>query len=199
MNDLEKLDLLGNGGQVYLYPRFLSGAEADRCFESLLKTVSWRHLPVKLFGREILQPRLSALFTDEGVNYIYSGLKLPPEQWLEELRQLKEKIESKCGVTFNSALLNLYRNGGDYMGWHRDNERSLGRDPVIASISLGPTRTFQLRNYTTKKERVSVGLAHGDLLLMCGTTQTRWEHRLPKSTGHTSRRINITFRKIIPG
>lgn len=190
-------NLLPSGGAGFYFPGFLESDEADALFEFLHEKVPWSQQPVKMFGRTVWQPRLTAFYADDGVGYRYSGLSLQGLRWNEPLQLLKGKVEQACNWKFNSALLNLYRSGNDYMGWHRDNEKSLGREPVIASISLGATRKFQLRNYSTKKDLVSVELSHGDLMVLSGASQENWEHRLPKSPGQTNRRINITFRNII--
>ena len=149
-----------------------------------------------MFGKEVMQPRLTAWYGDADKNYSYSGVTMVPHQWTARLRQIKEKIEVVAGVKFTSALLNFYRNENDSMGWHRDNEKELGNSPVIGSVSFGATRTFQFRNYKTKKDIKSIELTDGSLLLMRGKTNHFWEHRVAKTSQPVKERINITFRVI---
>jgi alkylated DNA repair dioxygenase AlkB len=189
-------NLLPFGGEVYYNPHFLEENDARRYFGELRSTIIWKEESVRIFGKNVLQPRLTAWYGDPGTQYTYSGLTMHPVPWTPALSDLKKKIESATGFRFNSALLNLYRNGRDSMGWHRDNEAALGVQPVIASLSLGETRTFQLRDHHTKKKKISVGLQNGSLLIMKGETQTHWQHALPKTSNEIGERINITFRRI---
>lgn len=183
-------------GHINFYPGFFRVSEADEYMQHLLREVNWKQEPIKMFGKEILQPRLTAWFSSENKTYTYSGTTMVPQSWTNVLTQLKEKIETVAPVKFNSALLNLYRDGKDSMGWHRDNEKELGTNPVIGSISFGSTRTFQLRHYKDKSAVISIELTHGSLLLMQGETQHYWEHRIPKTNKVCSTRINLTFRII---
>jgi alkylated DNA repair dioxygenase AlkB len=136
------------------------------------------------------------LVWDAGKSYTYSGITLQPRQWTEALKEIKQKIEIIAQAHFTSALLNLYRDGKDSMGWHRDNEKELGINPVIGSVSFGAPRIFKLRDYANKKNIQSIDLAHGSFLLMSGETQHNWEHRVPKANQLHDTRINITFRVI---
>jgi alkylated DNA repair dioxygenase AlkB len=131
-------------------------------------------------GREILQPRLTAWYGDEGKSYSYTGITMKPLGWTNELFFIKERIELASGQTFNSALLNLYRDGNDSVGWHRDNEKSLGINPVIGSASFGEQRTFCLKHYKDKKLKKEIILTNGSFLLMVGETQHNWLHSIPK-------------------
>lgn len=149
-----------------------------------------------MFGRQIPQPRLTAWHGDKDAVYTYAGLRNVPRSWTPGLTAIKSAVEEATSHSFNSVLLNLYRNGRDYMGWHRDNEPELGSRPVIVSVSLGAERRFLLRRYKDHTNRCEIPLAHGDLLLMTGETQTFWEHSLPKSRMIDLPRINLTFRKI---
>jgi len=144
-----------------------------------------------------MQPRLTAWYGDPGKAYSYSGITMQPHNWTKALLEIKQRIEAVAGASFNSALLNLYRDGKDSMGWHRDNEKELGINPVIGSVSFGAARTFVLRHYTDKKLKQSIELTHGSFLLMRGRTQHCWEHSLPKRITSTGERINITFRRIL--
>ena len=189
-------NLIAHHGKAILYRAFFSSAESDKYLAYFLKEMPWAQRPVKLFGKEIMQPRLTVSFADKGAGYGYSGVMLKSLAWTAELREIKSRVEKACGYKFNTALLNLYRQGDDYMGWHRDNEKNLGAAPAIASLSFGARRKFQLRNYTDKKEIVTVELGHGDLLIMSAELQKCWEHGLPKAAGVVLPRINITFRRI---
>lgn len=193
-------NLVPKDGDVFYIPNFFSGAEADGCFSSLQDDVQWRQTPIKMFGKDILQPRLTSWIGDDGAAYRYSGVTLRPEPWPMILKDIKQRVESVVGVVFNSALLNLYRNGQDSMGWHRDNEKELGACPVISSVSFGAERLFRLRHYFEKKLETEILLAHGSLLIMCGQTQHFWEHSIPKTSKSawesTNPRINVTFRLV---
>jgi alkylated DNA repair dioxygenase AlkB len=143
-----------------------------------------------------MQPRLTAWYGDHDKPYTYSGLTMQPHAWTNSLRAIKERIETVAGVRFTSALLNLYRNEQDSMGWHRDNERELGPHPVIGSVSFGATRIFQFRKYKTKDVKIPVDLSAGSFLLMRGETNHYWEHQVAKTNEPVKKRINITFRII---
>jgi alkylated DNA repair dioxygenase AlkB len=158
--------------------------------------IQWKQEPVRLFGREIMQPRLTAWYGAADKAYTYSGITMEPLPWTQELDQIRMDAETLAGVSFTSALLNLYRDGSDSIGWHRDNEKMLGPAPVIASVSFGASRKFQFRNYTDKKMNVSLMLGPGSVLVMRGATQRNWEHSLPKTKKLSGARINITFRII---
>ena len=170
---------------------------ADRCFRQLLDTVDWQQQNINLFGRQIPQPRLTAWFGDPDARYRYSGLQLEPQAWLDALLPLKQRAETLCETHFNSVLLNLYRDGRDYMGWHQDNEKELGDQPGIASFSLGAVRDFQLRHKATRGAPLTLQAAHGSLLLMSGRTQQAWQHRLRRQPAIMTPRINLTFRRIL--
>jgi alkylated DNA repair dioxygenase AlkB len=194
---LPVLNFLPHHGAANLCRNFFPVRESDELFVQLLDTVEWKQDHIKIFGRETLQPRLSAAFADQGIEYGYSGIILKSLPWNEPLARIKAKVQETTGLIFNTALLNLYRDGNDYMGWHRDNEGPLGPNPPVASVSLGAKRKFQLRTYSTKSDLVSIELAHGDLLLMLGEVQHFWQHRLPKDRTVLEPRINITFRNIL--
>jgi len=187
--------ILGDGWVRY-YPRFLNSEEAAEFQTYLQEKTPWREEEIKLFGKMVMQPRLTALMGDDGMEYGYSGITMQPTPWSEETLAVKKKIESVCEEVFNVCLLNYYRHGQDSMGWHADDERELGRNPLIASLSLGDTRKFMLRNKADKKEKMTFLLEHGSLLLMGGDLQHRWQHQVPK-TKHAQARINLTFRRVI--
>jgi alkylated DNA repair dioxygenase AlkB len=191
------INLLPFDGEAYLFPNAFTKAESDHYLIALQKEIAWKQEPIKIFGKEVLQPRLTAWYGDKGKTYTYSGITMKPLPWITELQSIKEKVEHITGHTYNSCLLNLYRDGNDSMGWHRDNEKELGPDPVIASVSFGVKRIFLFRNYGNKKEKIPIELLPGSILLMKGATQTFWQHALPKTEKITDMRINLTFRNII--
>lgn len=190
-------NLLPRQGEVFFYESFFSPKEADQLYHLIVQNTPWRDDSIVLFGKKTPQPRRTAWYGDLGKSYTYSGLKMEPLPWTDELLQIKTKIELFLKHPFNSVLLNLYRHQKDSMGWHRDNEKELGPNPVIASLSFGASRTFCLRHYTDKKLKVNLELNHGSLLLMQGQTQHFWEHALPKRTREIPQRLNLTFRQIL--
>ncbi|UPL49219.1 alpha-ketoglutarate-dependent dioxygenase AlkB family protein [Hymenobacter sublimis] len=180
-------------------PAFLPLAQANALLTELTNTTPWRHETIRLFGREVLQPRLTAWHGDPGAAYQYSGLQLQPQPWSPALRNLRQRVEAAAGASFNSVLLNLYRTGQDSMGWHADDEPELGPEPVIASVTLGATRTFRLKPrhpQHTPHAPLSIPLTSGSLLLMRGPTQQHWLHALPKTTRPVGPRLNLTFRQV---
>ena len=192
-------NLLPYKGEVFFYPQFFSKEESDNYLKKLLSEIPWKQEPIKIFGKTVMQPTLTAWYGDEDKTYTYSGITMKPHQWSSLLRTIKEKIETVSPVKYTSALLNLYRNGLDSMGWHRDNEKELGINPVIASVSFGSTRTFKLRDYHNKNVVKILELTHGSLLLMMGETQHYWEHHVPKTSAPVKERVNITFRVMVNG
>ena len=183
-------------GEVFFYPGFFNKTDSDHYYQQLLQNVNWKQEPIKMFGKEIMQPRLTAWFGAADKRYSYSGITMQPTDWNTLLLSIKQKIESVAMVNFTGALLNQYRDGRDSMGWHRDNEKELGTNPVIGSVSFGATRKFQLRNYRDKTIVRNINLTHGSFLLMRGATQHNWEHQVPKTSEDPGARINITFRVI---
>lgn len=190
-------NILPSGGEVYYIPKLFSKEKSDEYFSRLMTDIQWKQEPIKIFGREILQPRLTAWYGDVNKPYTYSGLIMEANEWIPVLEDLKSAADQYSGSTSTSALLNLYRNGNDGLGWHRDNEKVLGPTPVIASLSLGEERLFQLRNYADKKQVITLELEHGSLMIMKGSTQRNWEHRIPKTKKLKGPRINITFRTVL--
>lgn len=187
-------NLLPQDGEVYFYPDFFSPEESDLFFSALLKEIPWKQEPIILFGKKIMQPRLTAWCGDE--SYSYSGITMQPQNWTPALQTIKDRIETELGLTFNSALLNQYRNEQDSMGWHRDDEKELGPDPIICSVSFGATRDFKFQHSKNKNLKATLPLTHGSVLVMQGTTQHHWTHALPKRSKASGIRINITFRQI---
>ena len=185
--------------EVTLDEAFLAEAAADELLAKLLGSIDWQQKSIKLFGKTIPQPRLVAWYGDPGASYTYSGLTWEPLDWTGTLRSLKVQVEAAAGTAFNSVLLNLYRDGQDSMGWHSDDESELGRNPVIASVSLGATRRFALQHKQRKGLKQKLDLSHGSLLVMAGETQHHWRHQVAKTTRVKSPRVNLTFRAIQVG
>lgn len=191
----ETRELLPRDGSAMYRPSFLGPASSDEHLNGLLVEVPWEARSIVLFGRRVLQPRLACWYGDEA--YSYSGITLEPRPWSARLATLKAMVEAASNHSFNSVLVNLYRDGNDSMGWHADDEPELGSEPVIASLSLGCTRRFRFR-HRDSKETVEVDLEPGSLLVMSGLSQTRWVHDVPKSKRVTEPRINLTFRQVFP-
>jgi alkylated DNA repair dioxygenase AlkB len=188
-------NLLPCDGEVLLFEQMLAESEADRLFDELLAITPWRQETATVMGRRVPIPRLTAWHGEEG--YVYSGIRMDPAPWNEPLLELKAMAVRLAGRPFNSVLLNLYRNGRDSVSWHADNEPGLGREPVIASISLGAVRRFQMR-HRGRGERLGLDLPHGSCLIMAGATQHHWLHQLPKTARPVGPRINLTFRLMLP-
>ncbi|MBT8142240.1 MAG: alpha-ketoglutarate-dependent dioxygenase AlkB [Gammaproteobacteria bacterium] len=185
-------NLLPRDGKVVLFENALN---VD--FDTLRDEIEWRHEKIRLFGKRVLQPRLTAWYGDPGTDYVYSGLKNTPKAWTPTLQAIKHKIEEYSKTRFNSVLLNLYRDGQDSMGWHQDNEPELGDNPVIASLSFGASRKFQMRHKFDKTlAKLDFELHSGSLLIMSGQTQQYWQHQLAKTKKAVGQRINLTFRTI---
>ena len=181
---------------VLFYEDFFSEEESNRYFDTLRETIAWEQQELKMFGKQIALPRLTAWYGDEGKPYSYSGITHHPHRWTPELLEIKSKIESVADLAFNSVLLNLYRDEQDSVGWHSDDETELGENPLIASISFGDVRQFQFKHKTDDSQRLGLDLTSGSLLLMRGATQHYWKHRIPKSKQAKSERMNLTFRVI---
>lgn len=183
------------GAELLFVPALFTPQEADSLLHTLLHNIAWQQEAITLYGKTLPVPRLSAWHGDPGTQYRYSGIALSPLPWTDTLLHIKARVEQHSdGVIFNSVLLNLYRNGNDSVAWHSDDEPELGPAPVIASVSLGEQRVFQLRHRTNKTLRYSLPLPHGSLLLMRGNTQREWMHQIPKSTKPMQTRVNLTFR-----
>jgi len=201
---MDQLNLFGEEGQsIYLpyelleyYPDFFSVEERNLWLTRFITGTPWEQRILKIYNKEILTPRLTAWFGEPGTDYSFSGTKNNPLPWTEELLQIKARVEPIAGVTFNSVLLNYYRDGNDSVAWHSDNEHVLGTRPVIASVSFGQPRKFDIRNKADHSQKYSVTLDSGSFLLMKGDLQENWEHRIPKSTKPMLPRVNLTFRVI---
>jgi len=181
---------------IEYYSNFFHTSRADALFEQLKNEIPWQQDDITVFGKTYPQPRLTALFGNEGKPYAYSNIIMQPNAWTPLLVFIKEEVEQVSGEKFTTVLLNYYRGGKDSNGWHADNERELGRNPVIASVSFGAERAFHLQHNTIKEQKLKITLEHGSLLLMKGTTQHFWKHQIPKTTKEIGPRINLTFRFI---
>jgi len=184
--------LSGHDGDILLHRDVFTPIECSVIFDVLNAESPWRQEHLTLFGRRVLTPRLSS-WHGEAV-YTYSGLTMEPAPWTPTLVKIKDRAENISTARFNSVLLNLYRHGRDSMSWHSDDEPELGKNPVIASISLGATRRFRLRHKQDKSRTLGLDLENGSLLLMSGTTQHHWQHAVPKTAKPVGPRINLTFR-----
>ncbi len=182
--------------ELLYHPSFFDKTESDRIFKTLLETIEWKQDKIMMYGKELPLPRLSAWYGDNNKPYTYSGITLNPLPWTDELLLIKEKIEVEAKVKFSSVLINRYRDGQDYVGWHTDAEKELGKNPIIGSVNFGATRKFQLRRIDDHKEKFEVELKHGTFLVMGGTTQHFWQHQVPKTTLKIGERLNLTFRVI---
>jgi len=182
--------------EIIYYPQFFEKEQADIIFAELIKDIPWQQDEIRVYGKIHPQPRLTALFGNEGKPYSYSNITMQPNPWNSLLQKLKTEIEKVSDTIFTTVLLNQYRDGKDSNGWHADNEKELGTNPVIASLSFGAERTFQLKHNLDKDLKKNIILQHGSLLLMKGTTQHFWKHQIPKTAKPIDPRINLTFRVI---
>jgi len=182
---------------VTYYPNFFDKTEADKYFKNLYKEIPWQQDDIKVFGKTYKQPRLTAFFGENNQSYSYSNITMFPKPFEGHILEIKNTIEGTLNTSFTSCLANLYRNGKDSNGWHADNEKELGENPIIASITLGEERVFHFKHKYDKNLKKKLVLKHGSLLLMQGTTQEYWLHQIPKTSRKISPRINLTFR-IIP-
>ncbi len=192
----DSTELLPGDGSARLVPRMFGHDDAELLFEALKRAVPWETTQIPMFGREVTEPRLSAWIADEGVVYRYSGRDRARHPWSEALTEIRRLAEHMSSASFNGVLANLYRTGNDHMGWHADDERSLGANPIIASVSLGAERRFDFR-HRESGELISTVLPHGSLLVMSGATQRCWKHRIPRAAKVTEPRINLTFRRLV--
>jgi hypothetical protein len=185
-------------GELLIARRFILPEKSNAYFQLLLHNIQWRQEEIVVFGKKHLEPRLTAWHANQGTHYAYSNKILQPKDWSAELIELKTKIEEILpGKSFNSVLLNLYRDGNDKMGWHSDNEKELGPNPCIASLSFGATRYFDLKHKQDKTKRFRFELSSGMLLIMLGSLQDYWLHQIPQQKKVKEPRINLTFREVM--
>jgi alkylated DNA repair dioxygenase AlkB len=188
--------ILNKDGLVNYYGKILTSEEANQYLGLLMQNILWKNDEVVIFGKHIVTKRKTAWYGDSDYLYTYSNITKQALPWTKELYGLKQMVEEFAGVKFNSCLLNLYHNGDEGMGWHSDDEESLGKNNTIASLSLGAERKFLFKHKQTK-QIISFILEHGSLLIMKDATQRNWLHSLPKSKNIVQPRINLTFRTIV--
>ncbi|MBD2214793.1 alpha-ketoglutarate-dependent dioxygenase AlkB [Nostoc linckia FACHB-104] len=182
---------------VSYYPEFLNQEQASVLYQHCLK-LQWQQNQIKMVGKTLLVPRLECIYGDEGCDYLYSkSVLLKPLAWTEVLTQLRDRITSLTGYKFNIVIGNQYRSGQDSIGWHADNEQSMGHNPAIASVSLGAERKFQIK--PIKDKPTDFWLEHGSLLFMHPGCQSTHLHQVPKTKKLVSTRINLTFRPHVGG
>lgn len=189
-------DLKLKDADVWYYPNFFSEDESEYYFKQLLKITAWQQDDITVFGKTYKQPRLTALYANNEKSYSYSNITMYPHLFADELIDIKNKIETVVDKNFTTCLLNLYRYGQDSNGWHADNEKELGKNPVIASVSFGAKRMFHLKHRYEKELKHKLVLESGSLLVMKGETQHYWLHQIPKTKKKVEARINLTFRII---
>jgi alkylated DNA repair dioxygenase AlkB len=195
-NDIdEKRNLLPRDGTVNYFGKIYSPQQADLYLNCLLNSIEWENDEANIFGKLIITKRKVAWYGDLKFQYTYSNSTKKALPWTKELLELKAKVEEKTGETYNSCLLNLYHNGEEGMAWHSDGEKDLKRDGAIGSLSFGAERKFAFKHKKTK-EKISLTLEHGSLLVMKDITQTHWLHRLPPAKIIKEPRVNLTFRTI---
>ena len=180
---------------VIHFARLFDPYEANSLFLQLQQNIEWQQEQIKLYGQVYDLPRLTAWYGDPAKTYSYSGISITSLEWIEALLEIKRRIESVSDYSFNSVLLNRYRNGSDGVSWHADDEPELGQNPVTGSVSFGEARPFQLKHKTLDEKRKII-LENGSYLLMKGRTQHCWLHQIPKSKRVLGERINLTFRQI---
>lgn len=189
-------NLLPQDGIVNYYGTVFSQSQANHYYQVLFDSIEWRNDEAVMFGKRIITKRKVAWYGDIPFEYSYSNTTKKASPWTPELLELKKITEEKTGETYNSCLLNLYHDGSEGMAWHSDAEKDLKKNGAIGSLSFGAERKFAFKHKETK-ETVSVILAHGSLLVMKGTTQSNWLHRLPPTKMVLKPRINLTFRTIV--
>lgn len=185
---------LKDGGHIVYYPFFFDNEISNHYFEQLQQHTPWQQDDITVFGKVYKQPRLTALYGNNNNPYSYSNITMHPIPFSEILIEIKQKVEEFSKVEFTTCLLNLYRDGRDSNGWHADNEKELGTNPIIASVSFGAQRVFHLKHRMDKSQKIKLNLEHGSLLLMKGTTQHYWLHQIAKTKKIVDKRINLTFR-----
>lgn len=192
VNEGEKLAM--PDADVILYRQFFTPDESDAFYERLMLEIAWKQESIRVPGKSVPLPRLTAWYGDAGKRYRWSGIVQTPNPWTATLLEIRARVEAAARTSFNSVLLNLYRSAQDSVSWHSDDEPELGA--VIASVSFGAVRRFDFKHADDSKQRLSIDLPHGSLLIMRGETQQYWLHRIPKAKTEHAPRINLTFRTI---
>jgi alkylated DNA repair dioxygenase AlkB len=182
---------------IEYYPAVFDEDKSNTFFQSLLEETPWQQDQITVFNKTHPQPRLTALYGESLKPYSYSGLTMHPHKWNPLLMYIKNEVEELTQSHFTTVLLNLYRDGRDSNGWHADNEKELGKNPSIASVSFGAARTFHLQHNTIAEAKQKIILEHGSVLVMKGTTQHFWKHQISKTAKPIGPRINLTFRTIL--
>jgi alkylated DNA repair dioxygenase AlkB len=195
MTPIQGSQLSMSNADVVIWRCLFDTQESEQFFSQLYQNIAWKHEPIKLFGKFVLQPRLTAYYGDKP--YPYSGIIMYPLPWIEPLLKIKSRIELLSNTEFNAVLLNLYRDGSDSMGWHSDDEKEIVAGSAIGSVSFGTTRRFVFRRRDDRKIKINLELAQGDFLVMRGETQKFWQHQVPKTAKQIGARINLTFRAIV--
>lgn len=202
---MEQLHLFAEAGQSVGLPKHLldyrpglfEQQQSDYLLNRFINESPWQHRVQKLYDKQVITPRLTAWYGDPEV-YDYASLtQTKPNRWTPDILMIKEKVEQLAGIKFNSVLLNYYRDGNDSVAWHSDRESVLGKNPIIASVSFGQVRSFDIRNKEDHQTKYSVRLEHGSYLLMKAGLQQYWEHRIAKSIKPMKPRVNLTFRVVI--
>ncbi len=192
----ETLKIKLSNAEIDYTPAFFNLEESRELFEAIYHQTNWIEDDIKVYGKLYKQPRLTAFYANNEKAYGYSNISMSPQPFTPVLNAIKLKIEKATEMTFSSCLLNLYRDGQDSNGWHADDEKELGENPVIASLSLGADRLFHLKHKNIKTLKHKLTLQNGSLLLMKGETQHHWLHQIPKTKKLIDKRINLTFRLI---
>ena len=192
----DPVELLQFDGSAVLHGDVFNQEHARRLSEQLHDEIPWEQQQVRMFNKLIDQPRLVAWFGDRGAFYSYSGLTLEPHPWTPAVEECRRRCEELARVSFNSGLANLYRDGQDTVGWHSDDEPELGPEPIIASVSFGTARRFDLR-HRSGEPTIKTELRSGSVLIMSGRCQSHWKHQIARTKRVTTSRINLTFRRVV--
>jgi alkylated DNA repair dioxygenase AlkB len=184
--------LINDDGVLLYFPRY----DNQHSLTSLIDGIIWRNDTITMFGKTHPQPRLTAWYGDHNIEYTYSRITMMSEYWTPALLDLKTKLEIDLNCKFNSVLINYYRDGDDHMSWHSDNEKSLGEAPLIASLSYGTERLFQLKHKRDVEKKIDIIVENGSLIVMKGSLQENWSHRIAKSKKIKAPRLNLTFRYV---
>jgi alkylated DNA repair dioxygenase AlkB len=198
MSDDSELIELADADLRY-FPRWVDADLADGWLSELSTQTPWSQPQIKLYGRSIAVPRLVAWYGDADAHYRYSGFTHEPLAWTPLLADIRQRVQQQVGQRLNGVLLNYYRDGQDAMGWHSDDERELGQQPLVVSLNLGATRRFDFRRKGASRIEYSISLEHGSLLVMSGLTQHYWQHQIARTRKVRAPRLNLTFRQIIHG
>ena len=189
------INITANNACLHYFHDFIAFGQSQLLYQQLAEQVQWSQDALVIYGKLVNIPRLQAWYGDDGLDYTYSGLTMKTKPWLPILTELRHLVSEKAGIEFNAVLANLYRDGNDTVGWHSDDEPELGDEPVIASLSFGDERNFNLK-HKNAGEKLTIPLKSGSLLIMAGETQAAWQHCLPRTKKIKQARINLTFRQI---